>query len=48
MEAAATEDALAADQASEKASTVRAFTRRHPVRKPFPDHPLPGSRCLQR
>ena len=48
MEAAATEDALAADQASEKASTLRAFTRRHPVRKPFPDHPLPGSRCLQR
>ncbi|MFG6574212.1 IS66 family transposase [Sulfitobacter sp. 1A13353] len=38
MEAAATDDALAADQASEKASTVRAFTRRHPVRNPFPDH----------
>ena len=45
MEAAATEDALAADQASEKASTVRAFTRRHPVRKPFPDH-LPRERVV--
>ena len=49
LEAAATEDALAAEEATDKAtSTVRAFTRRHPVRKPFPDHPLPGSRCLQR
>lgn len=48
LEAAATEDALAAEQAAEKAGTVRAFTRRKPVRKPFPDHPLPGSRCLQR
>lgn len=38
LEAAATEDALAAEQATEKASTVRAFTRRRPVRKPFPDH----------
>src|SRR6056297_2702241 len=45
LEAAATEDALAAEQASAKASTVRAFTRRHPVRKPFPEH-LPRERVV--
>jgi len=45
MEAAATEGALAAEQATEKASTVRAFTRRHPMRKPFPDH-LPRERVV--
>ncbi|MCZ7677235.1 MAG: IS66 family transposase [Roseovarius sp.] len=45
LEAAATEDALAAEQATEKASTVRAFMRRHPVRKPFPDH-LPRERVV--
>lgn len=45
LEAAATEDALAAEQASEKASTVRAFTRRKPVRKPFPEH-LPHERVV--
>lgn len=40
LEAAATEDALAAETAAaaDKTSTVRAFTRRKPVRKPFPDH----------
>jgi multidrug efflux pump subunit AcrA (membrane-fusion protein) len=45
LEAGATEDALAAEQAAAKASTVRAFTRRHPVRKPFPDH-LPRERVV--
>ncbi len=45
MEAAATEDAIAAGQATEKIGTVRAFTRRHPVRKPFPDH-LPRERVV--
>ena len=45
LEAAATEDGLAAEQAAEKASTVRAFTRRKPVRKPFPDH-LPRERVV--
>lgn len=46
-EAAATEDALAAEQvaAADKTSTVRAFTRRKPVRKPFPDH-LPRERVV--
>lgn len=46
LEATATEDALAAEQAAEdKTSTVRAFTRRKPVRKPFPDH-LPRERVV--
>ena len=40
LEAAATEDALAAEAAAaaDKTSTLRAFTRRKPVRKPFPEH----------
>src|SRR3954470_10896177 len=33
----ATEDELAAAAAAAKAQTVRAFTRKRPVRKPFPD-----------
>ncbi|MGA1677539.1 MAG: IS66 family transposase, partial [Pseudomonadales bacterium] len=47
LETAATEDALAAEQAAvpDKTSTVRAFTRRKPVRKPFPDH-LPRERVV--
>ena len=45
LETAATEDAMAAEQATEKTGTVRAFTRRHPVRKPFPDH-LPRERVV--
>ncbi len=46
LEAAATEDALAAEQATDKATTtVRAFTRRPPVRKLFPDH-LPRERVV--
>ena len=47
LEAAATEDALAAEHAAadDKTSTVRAFTRRKPVRKPFPDH-LPRERVV--
>ena len=39
LEAAATEDALAVEQTvADEATTVRAFTRRKPVRKPFPEH----------
>jgi transposase len=34
---AATEDELAAQAAAEKTQTVRAFTRKRPVRKPWPD-----------
>jgi transposase len=47
LEATATEDALAAQQAAQddKISTVRAFTRRKPVRKSFPDH-LPRERVV--
>ncbi|MBW6495699.1 MAG: IS66 family transposase [Burkholderiaceae bacterium] len=47
LEAAATEDTLAAEQAAQddKTSTVRAFTRRKPVRKPFPEH-LPRERVV--
>ena len=46
LEAAATEDALAAEQAAQDTtSAVRAFTRRKPVRKPFPDH-LPRERVV--
>ena len=46
LEAAVTEDALAAEQATDKATTtVRAFTRRPPVRKPFPEH-LPRERVM--
>lgn len=47
LEAAATEDALAAEQvaAQDTTSTVRSFTRRKPVRKPFPEH-LPRKRVV--
>ncbi len=45
LETAATEDALATERATEKATIVRAFTRRHPARKPFPDH-LPRARVV--
>jgi transposase len=46
LEAAASEDELAAEQAVAQASTlVRAFTRRRPSRKPFPEH-LPRERVV--
>jgi transposase len=46
LEATATEDALAAEQAvAETDTTVHAFTRRKPVRKPFPGH-LPRERVV--
>ena len=46
LEATATEDALAAEQAvAETDTTVHAFTRRKPVRKPFPEH-LPRERVV--
>jgi transposase len=47
LEATATEDALAAEQAAQDdmTSIVRAFTRRKPVRKSFPDH-LPRERVV--
>jgi transposase len=46
LEAAATEDDLAAEQAAAQAKTaVRAFERRRPARKPFPAH-LPRERVV--
>ena len=47
LEAAAAEDALAAEQvaAADNTSSVRAFMRRKPVRKPFPEH-LPRERVV--
>lgn len=47
LEATAAEDALAAEQvaAADNSSTVCAFTRRKPVRKPFPQH-LPRERVV--
>ncbi len=46
-EVAATEDEIAAKRTI-NTKTVAGFERRRPARKPFPAHPLPGSRCLQR
>lgn len=37
LEASATEDELAAEQAARKSQTVRSFKRKRPVRRPFPD-----------
>lgn len=44
LEANATEDELAAEQAS-RATTVKSFERRRPSRKPFPEH-LPRERVV--
>src|SRR5450830_1904463 len=38
LEATATEDELAAEMAAVKTTTVAAFTRKRPARKPFPEH----------
>jgi transposase len=45
LEAAATEDELAADKAAAASTQVRAFTRRRPARQPFPAH-LPRERVI--
>ena len=45
LEAAATEDELAAEQAAAKATTVTSFTRKRPSRQPFPEH-LPRERRI--
>ena len=45
LEAAATEDELAAEKAAARTRAVKAFERRHPVRKPFPAH-LPRERVV--
>jgi transposase len=45
LETAATEDELAAEKAVAETQTVKAFERRHSVRKPFPAH-LPRERIV--
>jgi transposase len=45
LEAAATEDELAAERAAGRAQTVHSFQRKQPSRKPFPDH-LPRERSV--
>ena len=45
LEAAATEDELAAENAAARTQTVKSFERRRPARKPFPDH-LPRERVV--
>ncbi len=45
LEAAATEDELAAETAAARTRTVQSFQRRRPSRKPFPDH-LPRERVV--
>jgi transposase len=45
LEAAATEDEIAAEQAAAKTTTVAAFTRKRPARQPFPEH-LPRERVI--
>ena len=45
LEATATEDELAAEQAAAGTQTVRSFQRKRPPRKPFPDH-LPRERVV--
>ena len=45
LEASATEDELAAEQAAAGTTQVKAFTRRRPARKPFPEH-LPRERVV--
>lgn len=45
LESDASEDALVAEAAAQKTEAVRAFERRQPVRKPFPEH-LPRERVV--
>ena len=45
LEAGATEDEIAAEQAAARAQTVRSFERKRPGRKPFPSH-LPRERVV--
>ena len=45
LEAAATEDEIAAEQAAVRATTVATFERKRPSRQPFPEH-LPRERMV--
>jgi transposase len=46
LEASATEDEIAAEQAAAKTTAVAGFTRKRPSRKPFPEH-LPRERVIE-
>src|SRR5260221_6105948 len=46
LESSATEDELPAEMAAAQTTTVAAFTRRRPSRKPFPEH-LPRERGIE-
>src|SRR6266700_2127787 len=46
LESSATEDEIAAEMAVAKTTTVAAFTRKRPSRKPFPEH-LPRERVIE-
>ena len=46
LETSATEDEIAAEMAATKTTTVAAFTRKRPARKPFPEH-LPRERVVE-
>ena len=45
LESAATEDEIAAERAAAKTTTVAAYQRKRPARKPFPEH-LPRERVV--
>ena len=45
LESAATEDEIAAERAAAKTTTVPAYRRKRPARKPFPEH-LPRERVV--
>jgi transposase len=45
LEASATQDELAAEAAAARTTTVAGFTRKHPARRPFPEH-LPRERIV--
>jgi transposase len=45
LEAATTEDELAAEKAAARTEVVQSFQRKRPSRKPFPDH-LPRKRVV--
>ena len=46
LEAAATEDEIAAEQAAARTTNVAPFTRKRPSRQPFPEH-LPRERLVE-
>jgi transposase len=46
LDAAATEDEIAAEQAAARTTNVTAFTRKRPSRQPFPEH-LPRERLVE-